>query len=1158
MLKNLIVVFIAIILVSMCAVSWLFIEKESSIYWLNYVTTLLAFIWFIATCYWFYRLNKTKAELKKQEEDLLHKQDVKAINHVFQLAVKQIKGKGTTKIKSLYEMPWYIVLGGDKDAKSSLLQQNGLEPLSDKTYQDEYGNQFLRFWSNDHLVAIEISSRVFDNEQLDRTLWDAIAQQILKYRPRQGINGILSIIGCDRLLTSDRKLRQKMSSTIQEAVLNLGHTLRLSIPVYSVFSKADTIADFVEFFNYYSVTDVDNPFGVTFDCEQSKRFDLYQFDIQVDVILRALAEQQHQLLRNISKEQAESVVALPYQLRIFFKFASELLSDIGRENRVREAVWIRGFYLLSCGQKGQEFDLLSQAVSERMEFTTNHTLEKLPGRRNFFCSKMFSSVILPEKDILGVNELRNSLYIFGRVALFTTLGLAFIFSAVGLKNNWSKDESWRSAAISELRLYDHDIRSYKKSPDDLSSLIEIINEIRMIAEQGVSPQPWYKKVSSMQDYTAEKIYLSYQEQLKKYLMPILERLVRKDLAAQVNLEKPTKTFEILRYYQMLFDKTKLNIDELQPFLLDEIRQGKELSSHDIDVLSVLIEDLFASDYESALDADHQLIANASSSLEGLSPERLIYDQIKNEPGNTSNVDIRRQLGENFNSFFKFSDDFHGYLIPEMFTKQGYGQLDISAKSKMLRRQLSQFELILNDHSGVSLAELSDLSKKVQKLYFADYIGFWKNLLQNIHIKQLNSTEKLTLALHTAREPVTSPILDVLSAVVVNTTLAVEEQPNTKENKRIASQLGLTKAAKVLRKADRINRAVGSKLLDIQPSFVVNKAFKEYADFMDSSANSRQGMAASDVISGIDALNTYLDVAFSGPSPSQKMHEYSLAHANGSQDPISDLEQTASKAPNQVNIWIKSLAHQAWKQVLANGATYIDQKWNDQVFQQYSQRINNRFPFNLKGRAEVSLDDFTEFFKPEGIVDQFEDEYLKPFIYWDNNKVKLKQIDGVTIPINRSAFVAMQKTRALSRLFFGVSGQDASLKFSLKANSMSTDVTRFQIRADNNVFSYEHGPRVYTEIDWPQVNFNGYLSTDFYRGKNQVETKSYQGQWAFFRALFKDKSLPTSARTVRKVIYKLNDQYITLDYTLRNSNSTISSDVFTNFSMPKHINNTQTR
>ncbi|WP_261928241.1 ImcF-related family protein, partial [Vibrio aestuarianus] len=117
---------------------------------------------------------------------------------------------------------------------------------------------------------------------------------------------------------------------------------------------------------------------------------------------------------------------------------------------------------------------------------------------------------------------------------------------------------------------------------------------------------------------------------------------------------------------------------------------------------------------------------------------------------------------------EFTNDFHGYLIPEIFTKQGYSQIDLKAKSPLLRSLMSEFKAIQGDMSGASVIELRELSKQVQRLYFADYIYYWKDLVNNIQIKQFGDASGLSYALRNTRSPATSPLLDVLDAVVVNT------------------------------------------------------------------------------------------------------------------------------------------------------------------------------------------------------------------------------------------------------------------------------------------------------------------------------------------------------------------------------------------------------
>jgi len=1151
MIKTFLTTLLVITLLAGITCGWLLLPTVQWL-WLQVSITVVSVIMLSVIAVYLYKWRQKQRDNQDvHEQHILLKQDTKVIQQLFKLATKKIRGHGTNKLDSLYSLPWYIVLGGEKEAKSALLQQNGLEPVLDKHLQDSDSEQYLKFWSNDHAVVIEIGHRIFDSEGVDETLWNIVAQQLLKYRPRQGLNGIAAVIGCDRLLQGDRKERQKISSNYQEATLSMSGLLGLTLPVYCLFSKADTIADFVEFFESFSGCDVESPFGVTFPCDTSKRFDKYKFEELRKGLLKSLATQQFELLRNISSEKSGSVIALPYQLRIFFDRVEELLTDIGRENRVREAVWIRGSYLLSSGQKGNEFDLLTQTVAERAEFNSLLTREQTPGRRSYFTSRLFSHVILPEKGIVGVNEWRHAGYLVARSATLLLVLSAVSMVGLVLKDNWNQDEQWRADAMTQLRLYVSDIQRLE-SNYSWSDMIAILNELRVVADAGIMPKAWYQQVSIKQGDTAERIYTTYQEQLNLILLPKLEELISSELYVYVSLGNPSKIFEILRYYQMLFDKQYLDVDEIQTYLLDNLKDQGDVSSSDINTLSVLIEDLFNSNYSGSIAPNKELIAVATNNLDGLSPERLIYARIKSLPEYRKQVDIRRQLGEKFDSMFEFSDGFHGYLVPEIFTKQGYSQIDLTAKSELLRRQLSDFKAIQGDSSGTSITEITDLSKQIQRLYFSDYVYHWKDLLNNIHIKKLGSSSDFAYALKNAREPATSPILDVLGALVVNTTLAVEEQPDTKGNKRIASQLGLKKVAKGLKKADRINRAVGDKLLRLQPSYAVNEAFINYANYVNGTGKKGGPIPIDALIKEFDALNLYFDSALSSSNPGKVFHAYSLAHAEGSQDAIELFKRQGSQSPSQVAKWTKSIAEQSWKQVVSGSIGYLNKQWNEQVYQFYAAAVEGRFPFSAQGRGEVDLNDFVQFFKPQGRIDQYVDTLLKPFVFWDNGTLKLNEVDGVTLPISAITRKQLRQARQLRKTFFGPTGQELALKFAFRPSSMSTSVTAYQIRESESVFSYRHGPRVWTDLTWPSTAVDGYLTTNFYQGENRVATRSYTGQWALFRALFDGNSSKTATRLIRKWNYKLNDNSIVIDYTLRDSNETLDKSLFTSFSLPSKL------
>jgi len=1145
---------LSLVLFVCCALAWLWIDRASYAV-LNLVMTISLFVLAIIVMYlsyWYQNIRKnTQEHDKEHEQTILLKQDIKIIQQLFRAAVKQLHGVRGQKLKNLYELPWYIVIGNEKNAKSSLLQQNNLEPVLHRSQDETDTDQYLRFWSNDHAVVIEIGHRLFDREGVDEALWETLAKQLLKYRPRQAINGVIATIGCDYFLQSDNKVRQTLSLNLQEAILELGEYIGLSIPVYCVFTKVDKIADFMPFFSSYSGLDIKNPFGTTFSMDENQYFKADELELACLDILKNLAQQQFQLLREARNNEADSVIALPYQLRIFFERANELLTSIGRENRVRQAVWLRGMYLVTTEQRDVSYDLLTQLVADKAAFNADASKPQLEGRQSLFSSRILSHVLLPEANIIGVNKQRHYGYIAVRSLLI--LGVVACIMAFGLqlRDNWNQDEAFRAKAITEISLYRSDIKRLQEENSGFAELVTVLNEFRNVNQEGKKQLPWYQKVSIQQEDTAAQINRVYQQQLQLFLLPQLADLLSSELYVYVSLGNPSKVFELLRYYQMLFDQRRLMANEMIDYLIDTLDDQGDLSNESLSDISFLLDDLFASDYSHVLKPNDELISVALQNLEGLSPERLIYARIKILPEYRNKVDIRRQLGDKFNEIFQFKASFHGYLISELYTKQGHSSIDLSIKSPLLKKQLKEFKSIQGDMSGVSVTELSELSKKIQRIYYSDYVSQWKDLISNIVIKDYASMEDLVYAIRIGREPANSPFVDVIEAVVINTTLAKENDSDSKGNAKVAKQLGLKKAANVLKKADRVNRIAGDKLVRLQPSYVVNEAFSHYSAFITIPKNGKTA-PIDELTNELDNLNSYFDSALTSSEPSKYFYENAKAHAAGSQDALITFRRLSSRAPGQVALWIKALNEQAWKRVIARSTGYLDKQWQEQVYSFYQQAIQGRFPFALQGRGEVAIDDFVTLFQPQGRLDKFVTETLMPFVYWNNGALKLIEVDGEKLPLSEITLEKIKQAGDIRELFFGPAGQELALQLRIKASSMTTTTTKFDIRDTETLYSYRHGPRLWQEIQWPTIGEDNYLSVNFYKGENRIASQSYTGQWRLFRMLFDGKSSMTSDRRIRNFVYKIDNEKIVLSHALKGSDVNLTKGIFTRFYLPSKL------
>ncbi|WP_241148913.1 type VI secretion IcmF C-terminal domain-containing protein [Photobacterium sanguinicancri] len=239
-------------------------------------------------------------------------------------------------------------------------------------------------------------------------------------------------------------------------------------------------------------------------------------------------------------------------------------------------------------------------------------------------------------------------------------------------------------------------------------------------------------------------------------------------------------------------------------------------------------------------------------------------------------------------------------------------------------------------------------------------------------------------------------------------------------------------------------------------------------------------------------------------------------------------------------------------MIEGGVGYLNQQWQGQVYHFYREAVEGRFPFALQGRGEVAIDDFATMFKPQGRLDTFITKQLQPFVYWDNNTLKLAEVDGRKLPIQQATLNQLNQAKKISTIFFGPTGQQLAVKLKFRASSMSTSSTQFNVRENENIFTYRHGPRLWSKVIWPSIGANDYMSANFYSGENRIATKSYTGQWALFRLLFDGSSSATADRRIRKLHYGLEDQSIVFEYALDSSNSVLNKRLLNNFHLSSNL------
>src|SRR5262245_19317121 len=178
----------------------------------------------------------------------------------------------------LYEQPWYVIIGPPGAGKTTALLNAGLTfPLAAEMGQSAVagvgGTRMCDCWFTESAVLIDTAGRYTTQDSdaaVDKAGWQAFLGLLRRTRARQPLNGVLVAIGLDELAAKPAAERLAHARAIRRRVKELYDQLGVRVPVYALFTKADLVAGFTEFFDDFDREKRGQVWGVTFPLDKSE------------------------------------------------------------------------------------------------------------------------------------------------------------------------------------------------------------------------------------------------------------------------------------------------------------------------------------------------------------------------------------------------------------------------------------------------------------------------------------------------------------------------------------------------------------------------------------------------------------------------------------------------------------------------------------------------------------------------------------------------------------------------------------------------------------------------------------------------------------------------------------------------------------------------
>jgi len=365
--------------------------------------------------------------------------EVEVLRARLQEAIKTIKTSKLGQMSgdaALYELPWYMVIGNPSAGKSSAVLNSGLQfPFADKegsSVQGVGGTRNCNWFFTTEGIVLDTAGRYSVNEE-DRSEWLGFLTLLKKYRPKAPINGIVVMVSIADLRNNPPDFAITLAKQLRERVQELTEKLEVFAPVYVMFTKADLLNGFTEFFGANDKHERDRVWGATFPYHPGETSDIALFDRHFDELHDGLKELS---IAQISLHRGAAL--LPELLTFPLEFASIkptlrlFLSTLFDGNPFQFKPIFRGFYLTSAVQGGESTSTGSTSISaariaQRFGLTVKTTTQssEVFSKNGFFLRDLFSKVIFADKQLVRqyASPVKTRLRYAAFFAVVTALGL---------------------------------------------------------------------------------------------------------------------------------------------------------------------------------------------------------------------------------------------------------------------------------------------------------------------------------------------------------------------------------------------------------------------------------------------------------------------------------------------------------------------------------------------------------------------------------------------------------------------------------------------------------------------------------------------------------------------------------------------------------------
>jgi type VI secretion system protein ImpL len=1041
----------------------------------------------------------------------------------------------------LYQLPWYVVIGPPGAGKTTAIVNSGLQfPLGADAGKAAIGGvggtRNCDWWFTNDAVLIDTAGRYTTQESdagADNAAWVGFLGLLKKYRTRQPINGAIVAISLSDLTLQDAAMRGAHARAIHARLKELRDRLGIRFPVYVLFTKADLIAGFSEFFEGLSKEEREQVWGFTFDLDAARgeASPVAAFGAEFDALTDRLNAQSVERIQAESDHARRSLIAgFPGQFASLRQVAGDFLAEVFQDSRYEDRQLLRGVYFTSGTQEGTPIDRLMSGMARTFGIGRQAVGAGRGAGRSYFLTGLLQRVVFPEAGLVSADDRVERRYRLVRAGAIA----AAVLVALGLGTLWTRSFLGNRALVAEaegeVAAYRATAAAIPGSPigdTDLPAVVPALNILRDMPGNpalGDPPAPAALGWGLYQgDVIGTQAAQAYRAALNQHLLPRL--LLRLEEQIQGNLNNPELLYEALKVYLILglqgpmdrgFVTDWMTVDWSLAYP-DPSREPlrADLATH----LAALISQPMT---EIALNG--HLVEQVQAILAQMPLAERIYTGIVSAPA-VRELPPWRPIDHGGPAIGRAMTRSSGAPLTEgiegIYTYDGFNDVFLNEALQVAQRiQRESWVLGPLGEAEQSEAALAAMSRDVLDLYYVDFIQRYEALLGDLDILPMQSLSHAVEITNVLSGP-TSPIADILTAVAAETRLT--EDRDTGPAADAAAAAGAAAGA-VAAGAANAAASPNRVLLEALVGAVAPSAEA-------AAAPAVPGAQVEDRFAWLHALTardagqpSQLDGTLA--SLKQVYDELNrMAIAGGELAPPGDasaiqrFQQEAARLPGPLPRWASQIAA-ASSGVTAEGTrAQLNARWQSQILPFCEQAIANRYPFDPRSGADVATQDFARLFAPGGLIDGFVSENLIRFIDTTTRPWSWRPVGDADLGLSPAVLEQLQNAAEIRDAFFA-GGAAPQVTFEIMPEALDPQAQTVLLEIDGQEVSYTHGDRITpVGVRWPGSVGLGRVSFSP-AAINAENALMRDGPWAWFRLLNAAQIRPTNDPDQKRVIFSV--------------------------------------